>query len=374
MSDDFLKFDHDEINLDDFNFNINSTIPENELLELNNLDRTNNQLLNQENHNNYLNPNDILSTSHHDQSNDIYSNTDYLSPAASPYTNPSHISSFQPQSIQQSLSHSLSNSIQPQHQNSISGSLSTRKNSLYDPIDSIASPSSNLDSAYFSPQAKSIPLKHTLNDIRSPADSFTDALSPYSSFDPSSFKSPRSIGASPGPGSLPKSQLSKEEKLRRRREFHNQVERRRRDLIKEKIKELGMIVPPSLLYVDSDGKEVKASKSVIINKTVDYVEHLHKVLKEQDRRREILVRKVEELERLNGGSVSTSESPVPPPVAPPPPQQQHQQQQKSAITQDHRTPLEIPNIKSEDIATPGNLEFDVDEFLKEHNETWNHNV
>lgn len=265
MTDDFLKFDQDKL-LDDFNFNVSSAIPENELLEFNSLDPS--QLLN---------------------------DNSYFSPVGSPY-------------IPQSLT---------ARQSSISKDLSSPN--------------------YFSP-AKSIPLKTQLSP-----NSYNDTLSPYSSFDPSSFKSPASIGASPIPStsfnssSLPKQQLSKEDKLRRRREFHNQVERRRRDLIKEKIKELGLIVPPSLLYIDEDGKEVKASKNVIINKTVDYVVHLHKVMSEQESRKEKLESKIKELELING-ELSNSATPI----------------------------EDFDSIKLED------SEFDVNEFLKEHNETWDH--
>ncbi|ODV98480.1 hypothetical protein PACTADRAFT_955 [Pachysolen tannophilus NRRL Y-2460] len=98
----------------------------------------------------------------------------------------------------------------------------------------------------------------------------------------------------------PKQHLSKEEKLRRRREFHNAVERRRRDLIKDRIKELGALIPPSLLFeiqFNKDGKEItkdtRANKALILNKTVEYIEHLQKISREQDERLAYLKQKLE---------------------------------------------------------------------------------
>ncbi|RLV93958.1 Retrograde regulation protein [Spathaspora sp. JA1] len=120
---------------------------------------------------------------------------------------------------------------------------------------------------------------------------------------------------------IPTKQLSKEEKAKRRREFHNAVERRRRDLIKERIKELGVIVPPSLLNpqlsavqalqrkssIDSTDltdligsikvKETKPNKSTILNKAVDYINHLNYVLSQQEFVREQLISQIEVLEK-----------------------------------------------------------------------------
>lgn len=114
-------------------------------------------------------------------------------------------------------------------------------------------------------------------------------------------------------------QLSKEEKLKRRREFHNAVERRRRDLIKEKIKELGLLVPPSLLnpqlvavqtfqkasQLNNEGisellssvkvKESKPNKSTILNKTVDYINHLKYVMDQQHKTSKMLQEKLNSL-------------------------------------------------------------------------------
>ena len=122
---------------------------------------------------------------------------------------------------------------------------------------------------------------------------------------------------------IPTKQLSKEEKMKRRREFHNAVERRRRDLIKERIKELGVIVPPSLLNpqlcavqtlqrkLSSEStelndligsikvKETKPNKSTILNRSVDYINHLNYVLKQQEIARENLIKQIEILENAN---------------------------------------------------------------------------
>ena len=122
-------------------------------------------------------------------------------------------------------------------------------------------------------------------------------------------------------------QLSKEEKLKRRREFHNAVERRRRDLIKERIKDLGFLVPPSLLnpqlcavqnlqrtsqlnsreindlLASIKVKETKPNKSTILNKSVDYIIHLKYVLEQQEKSQLELTQKIEEIEaRIKNGN------------------------------------------------------------------------
>ncbi|PVH14515.1 uncharacterized protein CXQ87_002656 [Candidozyma duobushaemuli] len=115
-------------------------------------------------------------------------------------------------------------------------------------------------------------------------------------------------------------QLTQEEKAKRRREFHNAVERRRRDLIKEKIKELGFLVPPSLLNPQvcavqslskqphqnsAEMKELlatvkvrdsKPNKATILSTSVDYIIHLEKVAERQEQRRKEIEREIAELE------------------------------------------------------------------------------
>ncbi|CCH45349.1 Upstream stimulatory factor 1 [Wickerhamomyces ciferrii] len=369
MADEFLDFNNGKIHLDDFPFNLNnndvsSTIPENELLDFSTSNPNNNNINNSRpTHSiSHLNPNQISqqNSSQGHGFDDSYNNNNnsYLSPIASPYTNPNQLSS---------------------------SFVSSRKNSIYDTLESVASPQQSnsqqysLNAQYFSPAQKPISFNNQgnsynqarnipdISSINSPG-SYNDQLSPYpSSFE--TFKSPsiRSQGLSPATGSsLPKSQLTKEDKLKRRREFHNQVERRRRDLIKERIKELGVIVPPSLLLVDSDGKEIKPSKSVIINKTVEYVEHLHKVMKYQEERLDDLLKKINEFEQLP--DQNPDQNPVP---------QQQQHQQENLHNFEAQRSSELSNSDSYQ-NSPANynehapqfsekdLDFDVNEFLREH--------
>lgn len=117
--------------------------------------------------------------------------------------------------------------------------------------------------------------------------------------------------------------LTQEEKVKRRREFHNAVERRRRDLIKEKIKELGQLVPPLLLtpqvcavqtlqkqphlalkeikelLASVKVKETKPNKAMILLTSVDYIRHLQYVLSQQDRKRKEIE---DQIALLNQGS------------------------------------------------------------------------
>jgi hypothetical protein len=164
----------------------------------------------------------------------------------------------------------------------------------------------------------------SLNNLVSPSstyDGFGD--SPYGSYNDDSFKSPmnspsfKSIASPSSAHVNSKSALSKESKLSRRRELHNAVERRRRDLIKEKIKELGSLIPPAMMYEppssDLTGsivssktrtatKEVKANKNVILAKTVEYIRFLQSVLEAQDRRLEELRGGIENLDMNNNSS------------------------------------------------------------------------
>ena len=111
--------------------------------------------------------------------------------------------------------------------------------------------------------------------------------------------SPDSISTKTSKSSV---QLSTEEKLRRKRDFHNAVERRRRELIKQRIKELGSLVPPALLCFDSSGKQVKPNKGIILNKVVEYIHFLRNLLEVQDGRLEQLCAKIDGLEKTLGGT------------------------------------------------------------------------
>ncbi|EGV64078.1 hypothetical protein CANTEDRAFT_122165 [Yamadazyma tenuis ATCC 10573] len=175
---------------------------------------------------------------------------------------------------------------------------------------------------------------------------------------------PDSNSSTNSKGGVPSKQLSKEEKLRRRREFHNAVERRRRDLIKERIKELGVLVPPSLLNPQlvavqtlknsklNSGeindllssvkvKESKANKSTILIKSVDYIIHLKYVLEQQEKTRENLEAK---LASLQPGDISS--------------QQQNLQPSKPHFMDDFQNHSQSQYIKEED-------NFDPDEFFSE---------
>ncbi|AOA65119.1 Transcription factor [Komagataella phaffii CBS 7435] len=130
----------------------------------------------------------------------------------------------------------------------------------------------------------------------------------YNSLDNSYIKSPSFKGSLGSPGTAQgslssKSALNREEKMRRRREFHNAVERRRRDLIKEKIKELGSLIPPPFLY-DRAGsnKELKANKSVILSKTLQYIEKLSEIKASQDIRLKHLRECIDLYENIDTGN------------------------------------------------------------------------
>lgn len=399
MTDDFLKFDGDiPTGSDDFPFDVSSAIPEHELLDFNPTAYTG--LQQQENAGGY----NFGINSNGNNENDIDINIETINDNQLGSSNISDLNdrsdtldpttllsrSSVPGSVHDSFHKGYASPAQSSYP--INSHLSTsfqaqRQGSIYDTLESIASPgqqstSDAINAQYFSPPAsKHIPFQtqrknsiylqpssfqHSLGtSINSPGTSFNDALSPYASVD--ALRSPRSMAASPGGGSLPKQQMSKDEKLRRRREFHNQVERRRRDLIKQKIKELGLIVPPSLLLVDDDGKEVKASKSVIINKTVQYVEHLHKVLEAQKTRQEELITRIEELSKYpdrnttptsSAGDInSTSSEPLQhqQQLSAQPQQQQQQQQQR----QDYNTGANLDNNTN-----GASMYFDVDAMLK----------
>lgn len=120
-------------------------------------------------------------------------------------------------------------------------------------------------------------------------------------------------------------ELSADEKARRRREFHNAVERRRRDHIKEKIKELGQLVPLSLLtpltcavqhFLNKNAlseetrnllnavkvKEAKPNKATILLRSVDYITHLQYVIDKQQKRRQEIEQKIQELRQNDMGT------------------------------------------------------------------------
>jgi len=69
------------------------------------------------------------------------------------------------------------------------------------------------------------------------------------------------------------------EKRKKRKESHNATERRRRDFINEKIFELSTLIPES--FFDQCANENRTHKGVILQKSVDYINHLLNSLKTQ---------------------------------------------------------------------------------------------
>lgn len=196
----------------------------------------------------------------------------------------------------------------------------------YDSFDTLRSPSFNSASYLNSPpqyqnmripsansHSSSIPNNINSNILSPPNTSHLGMSAPSSS----EMLSNGSYGNVAGSSTK---QLSKDEKLKRRREFHNAVERRRRDLIKERIKDLGLLVPPSLLnpqlcavqtlqkslhlnlreindlLASLKVKETKPNKSTILNKSVDYILHLKYVLEQQDQVQATLSKQIAALE------------------------------------------------------------------------------
>lgn len=119
-------------------------------------------------------------------------------------------------------------------------------------------------------------------------------------------------------------QLTQEERMRQKRQAHNDVERRRRELIKIKIAELGHLVPVSLLtptqcaieHFQKQGhlapqdimdlvasvkpKDVKPNKTMALQLSVQYIRHLELVLSRQQARSDEVEQQIAELEgRLN---------------------------------------------------------------------------
>ncbi|KAJ2077818.1 Cell morphogenesis protein PAG1 [Coemansia sp. RSA 988] len=80
-------------------------------------------------------------------------------------------------------------------------------------------------------------------------------------------------------GDSQKSAVMTFEKRRRRRESHNAVERRRRDNINDRIQELYMLLPESMIDLN-----MKPNKGVILKKSVEYIRQLQQALQSQNAR------------------------------------------------------------------------------------------
>lgn len=168
------------------------------------------------------------------------------------------------------------------------------------------------------------------------------------------YSSTSSTAAGTPQDSSSNAQLTHEEKLRRRREFHNAVERRRRELIKQKIKELSKLVPPSLLNYNDEGKEIKVNKGIILNRSVDYLEYLKQVLEAQDRKKQLLLKKVRELENykrtltMNNASV---------------PQKHSRLNIENSNSPEQIIDTRIMPLMGENSATPSTFHDDLQQFL-----------
>lgn len=187
--------------------------------------------------------------------------------------------------------------------------------------DTLRSPNTNPNYLY-SPQQKTMALAIPQTSTSTPSNQL---LSPPGNTQLST-SVPSNSAKSPPSRDIPTKLLTDEEKVKRRKEFHNAVERRRRDLIKQRIKELDAIVPPSLLnpqlcalqamevnrnlktkeLAELAGtmkvKETKANKNTILSKSVVYMSHLKYVLEEQAKARRRLEAEIARLE--NGPSTS----------------------------------------------------------------------
>ncbi|KAK6202420.1 uncharacterized protein RJT21DRAFT_19516 [Scheffersomyces amazonensis] len=127
----------------------------------------------------------------------------------------------------------------------------------------------------------------------------------------------------------PTKQLTKDEKIQRRKIFHNEVERRRRELIKANIDNLRLRVPQTLLNPQLSAvqelqknsslnsqeindllstikvKESKPNKVTVLSKSVEYVRHLQYVLEEQQKERELINSRIAHVEKILNGTYTT---------------------------------------------------------------------
>lgn len=164
------------------------------------------------------------------------------------------------------------------------------------------------DTQYLNTKSNRYPSISTANTYYNRPSSFSSSFRESISSVSSSSRNPMQNNNDPilSPTSIDKtsnltkslSRLSKEEKLRRKKDFHNAVERRRRDLIKKKIEELTNLVPPSLLNFDSNGKAIKPNKSTILHDTVDYIVILQRILERQKSQTFVLYEKLQYLQNL----------------------------------------------------------------------------
>lgn len=218
--------------------------------------------------------------------------------------------------------------------------------------DTLRSPNTNPNYLY-SPKNK--PMAMAIPQTSTSTPNTNQLLSPPGNSQLSTSVPSNSAAKSPPPRDIPTKLLTDEEKIKRRKEFHNAVERRRRDLIKQRIKELDAIVPPSLLNpqlcalqamainrnlktkeltelaATMKVKETKANKNTILSKSVVYMSHLKYVLEEQVKARKKLEEEIALLEgesdqgRRSEGQSSRESVPQMSQTQPLPQQRQQQQ-------------------------------------------------
>jgi hypothetical protein len=122
------------------------------------------------------------------------------------------------------------------------------------------------------------------NTFDSPSSSHLPNSDPSTSptLNQSSGKSPTSHDQMLNGGPKPENEMDKlklqqiMDKKKRRRENHNAVERRRRDIINEKIQELSTLLPQGLIPSN------KCNKGAILRQSVDYIRYLHALLYQQN--------------------------------------------------------------------------------------------
>lgn len=307
-------------NADDYSTSVNNEPFLDELDNLNYPTETHNHIgLGSPYNNVMINPSnnlDELISPHNYNNNNQYLDSQYFSP---PQAQRLNFNSFQPSSsaLSPDVSRHGSVSIPVQTTNNFSGSyLSPQTNSFMSPngtsfnnsFDTLTSP--NYESYLNSPPQHSTHQRNISASLMSSSipNSANNYLSPPTNSNMLGTSAPNQSDQSYNSvnDDAPSRELTKEEKLKRRKKFHNEVERRRRDLIKSRIKELSQLVPPSLLnpqlvavqtlknsklnteeindlLASVKVKESKPNKNTILNKSVVYVKHLQYVIQEQER-------------------------------------------------------------------------------------------
>jgi len=213
----------------------------------------------------------LLNTPHHSSSGINKDGNNMMSPSFV-LTSPNHVS--------KPLNFELSNQIQQAPVSAVTPNNSFTNSSLYMRSNNLAIPTRKIRNYGYDTQhlsssltTKTIQNQHivhnSLND-----DLFTGHTSssyPYKYNPPTAFHK--------GYFSLASQLDILNEKRKKRKESHNATERRRRDFINEKIYELSTLIPES--FFEQCIAENKMHKGVILQKSVEYINHLVTSLKNQ---------------------------------------------------------------------------------------------